>query len=79
MPDTRMPNGTPLMAIVFALPLGESILQYIDPGSGSLVLQAVIGAVAAVLVAMAMFWKQLKAFVAGLFSRSRNNGKPRER
>ena len=40
---------------------------YIDPGTGSLVIQAVIGAFAAVLVAIGMFWKQIKAFFGNLF------------
>lgn len=47
-----------------------SVLAYIDPGTGSLVLQMIIGSALAGLLAIKMFWRQLTAFAAGLFSKS---------
>ena len=44
---------------------------YLDAGSGSIILQAVIGVVVGALVAIKIFWHQIKAFFVGLFSRSR--------
>jgi hypothetical protein len=51
---------------------------YIDPGTGSLVIQAVIGGFAAVLVAIGVFWKQIKAFVSNLFSRFKHHEPPQD-
>jgi len=35
---------------------------YIDPGTGSMIVQAVIAAFAAVSVSIGIFWKRLRAF-----------------
>lgn len=69
MTDFRPPRATPFLGVLLALPFCEAVHSYIDPGSGSLVIQAVIGAVAAMAVAMGMFWKQIKAFAVSVFSR----------
>ena len=60
------------------LPFHRVVDAYIDPGTGSIVLQALIGGFAAVLVAIGMFWKQIKAFVKNLFSRSKKSEEPKE-
>jgi hypothetical protein len=60
-----------LLAIVwrstYAVPLGTrgmtTILSYIDPGSGSLFLQALAGGVAAVGVLGKVYWRRLKRFL----------------
>jgi hypothetical protein len=51
---------------------------YIDPGTGSIIIQAVIGGFAAVLVAIGMFWKQIKAFLGRMFSRFKHHGAPKD-
>jgi hypothetical protein len=43
-------------AMVFAVPAQA----YLDPGSGSMLLQVIIGAVAAGLLSIKMFWHSLK-------------------
>jgi len=35
---------------------------YLDPGTGSMIVQAVIAVVAAVSVSVGIFWKRLKSF-----------------
>ncbi len=60
------------------LPFHRVVDAYIDPGTGSIVLQAVIGAFAAVLVAIGMFWKQIKAFVVNRVSRSKKSEEHKE-
>jgi len=69
---------TLVMPSLLYLPFHQVLHAYIDPGTGSIVLQAVIGAFAAVLVAVGMFWKQIKTFVKNLFSRSKNGEEPRK-
>ncbi len=39
------------------------ILTYLDPGSGSLVVQAIIGAIAAAGVAIKVFWHRILRFL----------------
>ncbi len=46
------------------------LATYIDPGTGSLMLQILIGSALAGLFAIKMFWHQLTNFVAGLFGKS---------
>ncbi len=67
-----------LVPAVFLLGLPRGTHFYIDPGTGSLVLQAVIGAFAAVLVAIGMFWKQIKAFLGRMFSRLEHHEAPKD-
>jgi len=69
---------TLIMPALLYLPFHQVLHAYIDPGTGSIVLQALIGAFAAVLVAIGMFWKQIKAFVGNLFSRSKKIEEPRK-
>ena len=40
-----------------------SILAYLDPGSGSMILQLLAGGVAAVGVAVKMYWRRLTRFL----------------
>lgn len=71
-------STTSLIPALLYLPLQQVVHAYIDPGTGSIVIQAVIGAFAAVVVAIVMFWRQIKAFVRNLFSGSKKSEGPKE-
>jgi hypothetical protein len=45
------------------------IFGYLDPGSGSVILQAIVGGVAAVTVTAKLWWKR----VTGIFRRNRDD------
>ena len=47
------------------------LLAYIDPGSGSMLLQVLLGGIAGVAVAVRMYWHRLRAFFG-----SRSNNPP---
>ncbi len=49
-----------------AIPQG---LAYLDPGSGSLLLQLALAALLGVAVLVRAFWSKIKAFFARLFGR----------
>ena len=51
----------------FLLGLPVETHFYIDPGTGSIVLQAALGALVGALVAVKMFWRQIKGFFGKLF------------
>ena len=44
---------------------------YIDPGTGSYILQIVLAFFLGALFALKMFWKNVKGFVVNLFSRGK--------
>jgi len=46
---------------------------YLDPGTGSMVVQAVIAALAAAGVAFSVFRRKLRAFVARMFGKEKNS------
>lgn len=45
----------------------ESILLYIDPGSGSMLFQLLIAGVLGALYSIKVFWVRIKAFLGRLF------------
>jgi len=61
---------------VFLLPLPfENISAYIDPGTGSLVIQVLIASFVGGLFAIKIFWGKVKAFLSNLFSKfGKGNG-----
>jgi hypothetical protein len=52
--------------------LGEQqVFAYVDPGSGSMLLQLLLGGVAGVAVVARMYWQRIRAFFG-----SRSNNTP---
>jgi hypothetical protein len=41
----------------------DAVLAYLDPGSGSMILQAVLGGIAGLLVALKMFGRRMVSFL----------------
>ena len=42
--------------------LTNTAYAYIDPGTGTIILQAIVGAIAAGIVTIKLYWYKLKAF-----------------
>lgn len=42
----------------------EQAYAYLDPGTGSMLLQALIGAVAGAVVVIRLYWAKIKSFVS---------------
>lgn len=55
------------MAIVLLFP--SNAHAYLDPGTGSFILQMLIAGVLGALFALKVFWKQIKAFFNNLFTK----------
>jgi hypothetical protein len=62
---------TPVAAIAAGQPL-EIRIAYLDPGTGSLILQAVIAAFAGAVVVVTTYWQKIRAF----FRRSSRDSEP---
>jgi len=46
---------------------------YIDPATGSMIIQAVLALVAAAAVSIGIYWGRVKVFLAGLFGRKKDD------
>lgn len=61
-----------MMIVAGALLFGmEPAWAYLDPGTGSLILQSLIAGIAGALVVARLYWAKLKSFLAAAFSRDR--------
>ena len=63
-------RNTCAMAIAICL-LAAPAFAYLDPGTGSLVLQGIIAALATASVSICLAWRQVKSVVSNLFRRVR--------
>jgi len=70
-PSTRV-LGLSLLCIVTSSPASG----YIDPGTGSLIIQGVIGAIAAVGVTLKLYWHRLKLIFSRRDEKAENNETP---
>jgi hypothetical protein len=50
----------------------EQVNAYIDPGTGSMVFQAILGILAAVSVSIGVFWRRIRLFIARLLNRGKS-------
>jgi len=61
-----------LMSIFLVLIFVNQSYAYIDPGTGSMLVQAALAAIAAVSVSIGIFWHRIRSFLNRLFNRNRN-------
>jgi len=52
-----------ILIIMLLLLTGSDAYAYLDPGTGSMLLQVILGGVAAVGVAIKLYWHKLRAAV----------------
>ena len=71
-------NRTRLVPIVGCLCAGlcyaAPAFAYLDPGTGSIILQGLIAGIAGALVVGKLYWERIKQFFARLLSRGKNEG-----
>ena len=61
--------------VLFVLMLfTEPVYAYLDPGTGSMMVQALLAAVAAVSVSIGIFWRRLRSFFNRIFGRKSSEG-----
>jgi flagellar biosynthesis protein FliQ len=51
---------------------------YLDPGTGSYILQVIMAAVVGGLFITKLFWNKMKAFLNNIFDREKKGGKVRD-
>ena len=49
---------------------------YLDPGTGSIILQAILGFIAATIASISIYWAKFKSLISKLFDKKKENKKP---
>jgi hypothetical protein len=62
------------IVLIWFLAVADHAEAYLDPGSGSMIIQAVLAGVAAVSVTIGVFWQKLRAFFRQLFGKDGEYG-----
>jgi len=57
---------------------GPAYVAYLDAGTGSIIIQVVVGGLAGGLFAIKIFWGRIRRFFGGLFSKSDKDGNHEE-
>ena len=64
-------NGTRIsMALVGCIVLAEPSYAYLDPGTGSIILQSLLAGIAVTIGVLRLYWHRCKAFLSGLREKS---------
>ena len=61
-----------LLTFVILISNSNYAFAYLDPGTGSIILQAIIGAIAAGLTFFTNFWLKVKNFFKRIFKKTDN-------
>jgi len=72
MAGRRVPFVFVMLAVAVCLSVASPAHAYLDPGTGSMLVSALIGVAAAVALALKMFWYR----VLGLFRRPKPPARP---
>lgn len=55
-----------LLIIIFLYP--STSYAYLDPGTGSILLQAILGAIATGFMVISIWWQKFKSFISKIFN-----------
>jgi hypothetical protein len=64
-------NKVFLIILIFMVLNPSFAYAYLDPGTGSIILQAIIGLIAASLTAVSIYWEKFKSIISKIFMREK--------
>ena len=64
-------NKVFLIILIFIVLNPSFAYAYLDPGTGSIILQAIIGVIAASLTAISIYWEKFKSIISKIFMRNK--------
>ena len=64
-----------LKILIIYLATINASFAYLDPGSGSVILQAIIGFIAAIFATLSFYWGRFKLFILKLFKKEKKSEK----
>ena len=62
------------LSILIIVP--SKAFAYLDPGTGSIILQAILGFIAATIASISIYWAKFKSLISKLFDKKKENKKP---
>jgi len=68
---TRLTTSSVLLSVPLLPLVSQNIHAYIDPGTGSLIIQLLIASFVGALFLIKIYWGKVKAFFNNLFSKAR--------
>ncbi|MCK4431043.1 MAG: hypothetical protein KAW19_07045 [Candidatus Aminicenantes bacterium] len=70
MNKTKRISRILLLFVVGIMAFPKCIFAYIDPGSGSYIIQMMIAVFIGISFAVRVYWKKIKAFLSGVFKKN---------
>ena len=70
-----MSHRPAIIIFVIACFISAPAYAYLDPGSGSIILQGLLAAIAGALAAIKLYWNKLKGFFQSLAGKKKNSEK----
>jgi hypothetical protein len=70
----RLPAKIILLSVIFLCFFSGPLTAYLDPGTGSYMLQLLIAGVASALLAIRVFWNNITVFFKKIFKRGKKGG-----
>ena len=70
---TSLTTSGVLFSVVLLPLTPQSVHAYIDPGTGSLIIQALIASFVGGLFLLKVFWRNVRAFFSNLFSKAKRD------
>ena len=64
-----------LKILIIYLASINASFAYLDPGSGSVILQAIIGFIAAIFATLSFYWSKFKLFILKIFKKEKKSEK----
>mgnify|MGYP001419705895 len=65
-----------LLYILTLIIFPTKAFAYLDPGTGSIILQAILGFIAATIASISIYWAKFKSLISKLFDKKKENKKP---
>lgn len=65
--------GILILLSFFQITFPKRVFAYIDPGTGSYIIQILIATLLGVLFSIKLFWQRIRKFFTNIFSKDNNN------
>lgn len=56
-----------LLAVLIVLCFEQSAYAYLDPGTGSFIIQMIAGSILVIVTSVGVFWGHIKRFICSIF------------
>ena len=78
MKDIKRLLRMPVVPAVFYFAFAKPLNTYLDPGTGSIIFQVVIGVAVGGFFTIVLYWKKVRTFFKNLFSRGEKYERDRD-